>query len=457
MQLTRSSVQKSDQARDGVFQTQRFSISKTTRNVSVVCFVALAYLNSILLIDLPVRAHHLMTVGAVIAALWFLCSRPNDVTRTTVVTLALGLPLILRTVVWFDKPGLLQTASNVLTIVALTIIGRRRRLSIAVLFGFFMFSVIPESAVSKYILGKTGRHDVMAIMRANIAPSYIPTPNGNWRVHVGPWGTTYHYTSDLAQIMFVMGAAYYLGTKKVKYLIMWGAGGYLLLFAGSRGAYIAIMTMMVMYIVNRRKRRTLVSWILLLSAVSIVYGSEVIGQYLPRFSNSHVLASLTRLNSHNEHGVSAGRSWLWQYHLDIFMRNPVQGAGTERVSFRVGDTVNGKIAPAGSESFYTQILASYGVFGLCFIALHLYLFARCVRHPDIIKLLLCTIAIVNTAANSMLEVLYVPATFFIVAYICFGLDDVPDNLLGRPASEHQKIGLKRGDARFSPAPELVSA
>jgi hypothetical protein len=451
--------QMTDQKRElGCNRLNTPSISRTSPCGSVLAFLALAYLNAILLLDLPVRAHHVVTIGCILVALWFICTRPNDITKTSLVVLLIGLPIIIRTVVWFDQTGLLQTASNVATIVALTIIGRRRRLSVAVLIAFFVFSVIPESVVSKFVLGKTGRHDVMAIMRLNISPSYIPTPDGRWRVHVGPWGTTYHYTSDLAQILLVAGASYYLGTKRIRYLVIGLIGCYLLLFAGSRGAYIAALSMMAMYFANRNKRRVLASWLILLSTIVTVYGSELIGEYLPRVEGNQVLAALTRLNSSEKSGISAGRSWLWQYHLNVFEQKPLRGAGTDRVSFRVGDTVNGRIASAGSESFYTQVLASYGMFGFFFMALHLYLFGRCIRHPDIIKLLLCTIAIVNTASNSMLEVLYVPATFFIVAYICFGLDDVPDNLLRRlPPSTSRPLKFRRERPSFQNELELTPA
>jgi len=102
-------------------------------------------------------------------------------------------------------------------------------------------------------------------------------------------------------------------------------------------------------------------FVLLFVVILVIFTPAIITELKTLFDDSVISESL-KISSRFTDDSTSGRSWLWNYHLDLFNKSPVFGVGLESVSFAKGDVINNVIAPAGSESGVTQFIAGFGLF-----------------------------------------------------------------------------------------------
>jgi hypothetical protein len=163
------------------------------------------------------------------------------------------------------------------------------------------------------------------------------------------------------------------------------------------------MTAVVMFL-NRSVIRPKATVFTLGATVGTLYAAESLAILLPRFEG--VLGALTKLTESNL-DVTAGRGWLWAYHMDLFLSAPLTGVGLEAIRFNVGDWVsNDSVAKASSESVYTRLLAVYGIWGLLVPLIHLYLFKLALASRSVFHIGLATMFILTTVGTSTYATIY---------------------------------------------------
>ena len=169
---------------------------------------SLLFLNALYILNVSIQWHHLVTVGVIGIAGFFIIWWPRKFSFLKLLPLLLlSAPLLLAAILLRHTEELLYLGAYLGTVIALRIIGQRQKtLSVSVLFLFVLFGVLPDTVISR-LRGPIAHDDPNAASKLDIDPTLIPTPSSHWRINLGPYGTTYHYTSDLGVVLFAVALA----------------------------------------------------------------------------------------------------------------------------------------------------------------------------------------------------------------------------------------------------------
>lgn len=209
-------------------------------------------------------------------------------------------------------------------------------------------------------------------------PGLLPFVGSDWKVVL----ESVHYTGQMGLFLFL---ANLLGVsnerkpitfKKIRFFNLISAflGVYFVVFSGSRSSILALVVVIGLLPLTSKMHRcsplflTLVAVFVTVSPFLFVHKLD--GVILPGF-----LGELLKLTprQHKYYGVMSGRSWLWRYHWNLFKNNFWTGVEASLVDFKTKEVIMGQIAKAGSESFFTRVLARDGIWAVFFLGFFVWL------------------------------------------------------------------------------------
>lgn len=200
------------------------------------------------------------------------------------------------------------------------------------------------------------------------------TPSNAFRASITSPGGTLHYTSILGGLCLVTGIGYYFsGRRSWNSTLLTTIGLYFSLFGGSRAVWIGLCFVFILCVTNYSAfNRTLSIFWIFIFAIG-VFSIPAIVEYTQVDFQSEEFRTDTK-------NITAGRDWLWERHMRLFSSSPLTGNSEYQLrGFEIGDIVDGERARGQSESFYTMVLAWYGIPGILFPIAHLYLFVLALR------------------------------------------------------------------------------
>jgi hypothetical protein len=232
---------------------------------------------------------------------------------------------------------------------------------------------------------------------------YIPVGE-NWYLNVITSDSTKHDTCVLGFLLLSASAFYGIMKRKMN-LYHWGfiiLGLYFIIFSGSRGGLMALLSAVFVYYLNKSKVRKGVTILSIILIIAFVYGIEIfMDSFISIGRKDSIIAEFLKVESFQNHGVSAGRMWLWVYHLQEFITSHYLGGGREVIDFTVGDFVKGEVAEAGSESPFTALLACYGIIGILLIMVYFGMFVYALNRKNRFAVFITTIALIQTIATGI--------------------------------------------------------
>lgn len=263
----------------------------------------------------------------------------------------------------------------------------------------------------------------------------IPVPAQGWRVNFGPPGSNVHFTAIISGLGLILGFHSLLshGRNKKRWF-MFLLMSYFCIFAGSRavylGAFAAIILIAYFHLSpykriapNKRKDFLIFSWSVLILSLFVVYSAEHIIPIIKSLVRNDALISLSKSDLNDP---SAGRVSLWSLHFSTFMSKPFGGGGDFLRNFNLlyaGDLVN-NISRATSESYFTYLIAVYGIWSLLIFYLYALLFSKLCHAGDSLKVGLMVFAIIATAASSLFGGAYGMGTWLIIPLLSAKLESV---------------------------------
>lgn len=203
------------------------------------------------------------------------------------------------------------------------------------------------------------------LFEASPSFSLIPFQGESWRVVI----ESVHFTGILGAISFFASLVGLRREGSYKYLIYLLISGYLVVFSGSRSSLAAILVVVVIF--SSKYFQKLITNSYLFSLGFIIFSMSSL--YISSFVLSGVaysggfIADLLKLSSGD---ITAGRFLTWSYHLDLFFDNYILGVPASLV--QEPSYFDPKLA-ASNESYYTRILARYGIFSILFYSTFVFL------------------------------------------------------------------------------------
>jgi hypothetical protein len=232
---------------------------------------------------------------------------------------------------------------------------------------------------------------------------YIPTST-NWHLNVITSNSTKHGTCDLG-FLLLSGSVFYLFAKRkitIYISFFFALSLYFIIFSGSRGGGIALLSAVSVYYLNKDKIRKRITIVLIIFIITLVYSVELFSDFFVNIASKNVIAAeYLKIDTLQSNNVSTGRMWLWAYHMQEFVKSHYLGGGFEVVNFFIGDYVDGEIAKAGSESPFTALIACYGIIGILLICLYFGLFIYALNRKNIYGAFITTIALIQTIATGI--------------------------------------------------------
>jgi hypothetical protein len=204
-----------------------------------------------------------------------------------------------------------------------------------------------------------------------------------------------HSFGTLEVLIFTFLLNQYFHTKRTTILL----GSFLLLilifYSGSRTSLAIALTLYValfFFHIKNQNLRKIFLYLLPIVILFFLYSVDLIKIYFTQFN---VFQDQLKLNGLN---VASGRAWLWLYHMNLFTDNLWTGVSSAYVDFKVGSVVENKeIARAGSESFFTKLLARDGLWGIIHYLFFYYLVALSVRAKNFLSYSMAIIIIFGMA------------------------------------------------------------
>ena len=193
-----------------------------------------------------------------------------------------------------------------------------------------------------------------------------------------------------------------------KDIFFFGLSFYLVFFSTSRSIFMCMGGVLLLFLINWKRIRPRTTVTVATMLIVSVYILENLSTYADVLVKNELIGQFLHAEDFDRYGVTSGRSWLWTYHLMVFFSNIPFGGGRESVDFFVGDWIGalGEEAHAGSESFYTGILACYGLIGVILIILHISLFLRAIKAKNVIGACIIFACIYATVTGVGLVSLY---------------------------------------------------
>ena len=200
---------------------------------------------------------------------------------------------------------------------------------------------------------------------ANFEFDLVPFIGIDWRVLI----RSHHHSAMVGCYLFLVNILLYRSKNQrcPRCLGLMALGLYFVVFSGSRAVLLAIALMLTAIFLRKFPRG------LFLMVPIVAVTSLYIVLTTPMIDNLRVgglTGTMLKLDPSN-YDPSAGRAWLWQYHLELFIKHPWIGS-PEAESFGFGDIVDGQRVIASTESFFTFVLARYGIPGVSYLLFFLW-------------------------------------------------------------------------------------
>lgn len=271
----------------------------------------------------------------------------------------------------------------------------------------------PPQFIYKYFIIIVLPLSVLNIARG-LPVSWVP--DSNMAINILGYGTK-HGTATVGFLLFIASLCNiylkrHIGIRWKRFrkdLFFFGLSFYLVFFSTSRSIFMCMGGVMLLLLINWKNFRPRTTITVATLLIVAVYLLENLSAYADVLAENEIIGQFLHTeNFGREYGVTSGRSWLWAYHLAVFFSNLPFGGGREVVDFRVGDWIGtlGEEAHAGSESFYTGILACYGLIGVILILLHISLFLRAIKVKNVIGACIIFASIYATVTGEGLVSLY---------------------------------------------------
>lgn len=207
-------------------------------------------------------------------------------------------------------------------------------------------------------------------MFSNFEFDIIPFVGADWRVLI----RAHHHSAMVGCYLLLINIMLYRSQNhhrgwRVAFACL---GLYFVIFSGSRAVFLVVVLILVSVFLNRFPR-----WLFFIGPI-ITVALLYIVLSTPLINNLRMNGSMGVMLKLDPQNIdpSAGRAWLWQYHINLFIHHPWRGT-SEAESFGFGDIVNGLRVIASTESFFTYVLARYGIGGIVYI----FFFLWCLWKP----------------------------------------------------------------------------
>jgi hypothetical protein len=245
--------------------------------------------------------------------------------------------------------------------------------------------------------------------------AFIPKAENEWRINIGPPGSTIHFIATFAGMATVISFYRVLVLRQsANYLVLF-IYGYLLFFSGARSVGVGVACAVLIIVIGRFSLRFLpqICYVFVAFGLVVVYGADLLATFLP-----HTGELGSELLKSGGADITSGRLWLWGYHLSLFKAN-LFGAGSESLrGLIVGElAADGEVVSAAGESFYTYLLAVYGIFAIPIFALHLRVLHKLAKAGELLKSAVMAMAIVSTAASSIFGGAYGVALALLIPFL----------------------------------------
>ena len=269
-------------------------------------------------------------------------------------------------------------------ILSISYFAKRYTLSSTLIYKYFLYVIMPLS-----IYNFLRYHNVV----------YLPFDTRHINIIGG--AATKHATAITGTLIFVAAGYNVLkqnGSKYLKDIIYLIFGIYLVFFSGSRSCLLALISTVILFIINRKRYKRFTTIIYFSVLVILVFFMEYLQNYIHLIKSDFIL-DIINAENFKRYGVTSGRAWLWDYHWDSFVNSPyLLGGGRNVTDFFVGDYIPSlrMKALAGCESPYTGILACYGVFGFIHLGILLYMIYIAIKNENILATCIIFICVYNT-------------------------------------------------------------
>ncbi|WP_263819265.1 O-antigen ligase family protein [Salinibacter sp.] len=225
----------------------------------------------------------------------------------------------------------------------------------------------------------------------------LPFTGENWKVlikgpHFTGWGGVFLLFSSL---LFSNQKGW-----KLKHLLLLLLAWYLIVLSGSRSSIAAALATVVLWFSGTARRLILRRpyigvLVTLLAGLSMYLAPVLIFQGL---SAEGFLGTLLKISPGQE-DVTAGRFLTWLYHFELFFDHFWTGAPSQMVT-ESGEAMSRELM-ASNESFFTKVLAKFGIIGLFFQGAFLFLSWFALKNRSYEGYIISIIFVVTTAASGV--------------------------------------------------------
>lgn len=305
-----------------------------------------------------------------------------------------------------DWGEILFVFSNIISLYAFEFFFRDKYININIIPIFFLVSIIPIFLLFIYLPIPLDYSDWMddSLAHSTLLQRIVPSAENDFQINIGAPNQTKHHTGVIGLILFL----HFLFKKRGKFdFLILSVSLYILLFSQARSFGISCIFCLILYYINKSTFRPILSSILLVFIVSSTYFTETFLEFANSWqsiNNSFVMSYLQRDTFNTD--ISSGRLWLQLVHLSYFFESPFIGVHSTTLLFSNGDITEWGIAQAATESFYTQLFALFGVFGVLYLFLHIRLWYLAITNKNLFQLILASCIIYLTATNSNFQNTY---------------------------------------------------
>ncbi|MEZ4860950.1 MAG: O-antigen ligase family protein [Caldilineaceae bacterium] len=292
--------------------------------------------------------------------LWVMAKRRQQMPRTAFKLFLLLVVMALYRIAAGDANGALDVVMFFGGLGAFWLLAKEAPLNLHALNTTIYAIVLPGAIIYHRFLG----------LFANFEFDLLPFMGSDWRVLI----RSHHHSAMVGCYLFLVNILLYRSKNHqcLRCLGLMALGLYFVIFSGSRAVLLAVALLSAVIVLRKLPRWLfLVVPIITVTSLYIVLATPMINN----FRVGGLTGIMLKLDPSN-YDPSAGRAWLWQYHLDLFMHHPWIGS-PEAESFRFGDIIDGQRVIASTESFFTFVLARYGIPGIA----HLIFFVWCLWKP----------------------------------------------------------------------------
>ena len=238
----------------------------------------------------------------------------------------------------------------------------------------------------------------------------IPLPENGWRVNFGPPGSNSHFTAVISGLGFILCLhSIIFHGKNLRKLLVASLMLYFILFSGSRAVYIGVVAASLVIVfpslcsknipIPKYGSYLFSTYLVLLMGLLSVYSTGFLATFFQEHISGELASSLTKSHLSD---LSAGRIGLWALHISTFIDMPFGGGGSVLRTIELGDSLSdGEVLSASSESFFTYLIAVYGVWGLLAFGFYLFILKELGHSKDYLKSGLLVFALITTAASSL--------------------------------------------------------